>query len=99
MAKTKKKATGRAKRNRTRGQQTYIEGMEPKKNNAIHGIAIDYADVRDERMALNKKEEELKNRLIDAMTAEGVIEYEYDDVHVDLKSVLEVKVRKVKAAA
>ncbi len=64
--------------------QKEIPGMEEEKDERVHGPALYYAEVRDERCALSKKEDEAKTSLMNAMLEAGLKRYQYRDLTVDL---------------
>lgn len=72
------------------------EGVSQKKIPAIEKAASKYVSVRDERMALTKKEVDARAVLINAMKENNTVLYRYDDMEVVLKPGDEkVKVRSV----
>jgi hypothetical protein len=85
-----------SKRGRQKGQQTHIPGLEPAKNKVIHPLALDYVRARDTRMEFGKEEVILKDRLIDAMQAEGLLVYEYEDINVVVGLERTLKVKRAK---
>lgn len=95
MANDKKPAS---RRGRQKGEQTVFEQMAPKKNIRIHNLALSYVRVRDARMDLTKQETEAKALVTAAMQDEGITEYVYDDLQVQLTTSLELKVGKPKKA-
>lgn len=56
------------------------------------------ARIRDERMDMTKQEVQAQELLRAAMQDEGIAEYEYDDIHVQMTTNMKVKVKKAKAA-
>lgn len=92
MAKSKEKPA--SKRGRKKGEQLHIDGMAPAKNAKVHPIALNYVRIRDHRMEMTKEEVELKGRLLAVMQAEGLTEYAFDDISVEVKHSDDVKVKK-----
>lgn len=75
-------------------RQRSIPGMEDTKIASIENKAFDYAELRDERVALSAKEVELKKKLIEAMHNAGKDVYKRNGVSVKLTIEKEgVKVR------
>lgn len=75
-----------------------LPGMERKAIKEIEKLADEYAELRDDRMAVLKNEVDAKAKLIDAMHRNGVNTYEFEDdgetVTVELKSEEKVKVKR-----
>ncbi len=91
MAKKKPKPRpGRAKRMK---EQAQLPGTEDEKNPIVHGKAIRYAEVRDERCKLTKDEKEAKTDLIETMKENGLTRYQYRELTVDLTNNADVKVK------
>lgn len=83
-------------RNRTADLPIEGEGVAPKKIPAVEKAASKYVGIRDERMALTKKEVDARAVLINAMHEANVAIYRFDDLEVKLKAGEEkVKVRTV----
>jgi len=81
-------------------KQKSLPGMEDRKIEALHSAALDYAEVRDERMDLLDKEIELKARLGKLMHEHGKTTYSYHGIVVTLvpgEENVKVKVKKDKA--
>jgi hypothetical protein len=79
-----------------KGKQTQIPGTERNERNpAIESAAADYVEVRDERMALTKKEVAAREVLRAAMKQAGITIYECDgeDFTVELIPAQEEKVK------
>jgi hypothetical protein len=75
-------------------RQMPLPGTEDNKIAAIENLALDYAELRDERVALSAREVDLKQKLIDKMHALGKQEYRRNGVSVKLTVEKEgVKVR------
>ncbi len=91
-AKTKKPRTRRVR-------QDYLPGTAPEKNARVHPLALNYADLRDERIAANKLEKEAHDTLLHTMLEEGLEVYEYGDLKVVVnakrKCRVETKVHKL----
>lgn len=85
-----------SRRGRQKGEQQHLPEMEPKKIPRIHNLALSYVRMRDERMDLTKQETEAKALVVAAMQDEGIAEYLWDDVQVQLTTTLELKVGKSK---
>lgn len=79
-------------------RQEDLPGMENRRLKDLHEAALDYAEKRDERMALSVEEVELKQRLLKLMHKHKLENYDFEGVHIELVHEEEtVKVR-VKAA-
>jgi hypothetical protein len=92
MAKAKKEAPPVKKSPR----QQPLTGMEDAKIDALEEIALDYADVRDKRMALGNKEQEFKGQLLALMKAQKREHYQRGTITIDIvheKENLKVKVK------
>lgn len=74
-------------------KQEHLDGMEPERDDQLHGLATTYACLRDERMRLNLEEVQKKGELIGAMRAKNKEHYRDDEVTVDLRTKDEVKVK------
>ena len=88
-----KKASKPAKKRRIPRQEV-LPGVGDVKIAAIENAALDYAEIRDQRQELTKKEVDLKQRLLELMHAKDITEYKRNGISV--KVVLEqenVKVR------
>lgn len=63
--------------------QTEIPGAETMRKDAkLHGLAVKYADVRDERMQLNKDEAERKAALLEYMIEKDIPSYKWGPVEI-----------------
>lgn len=71
--------------------------MEDREIRPLHEAALEYAEIRDSRMALNKQEVELKGRLLGLMKQHGKETYAYDGVEVRIVHEEETVKVKVKA--
>ena len=75
-----------------------LPGMERKTIKEIEQLADEYAELRDKRMGVLKKEVEAKAKLIDAMKRNDQEVYEFEEdgetVTVTLKSEEKVKVKR-----
>lgn len=81
---------------RKRPKQTALEGMEQERIPDVTDAALVYADIRDRRMDLTKKETEARGKLLEAMHAHKLDSYEDDESCVSVevvKSAEKVKVR------
>jgi hypothetical protein len=94
------KDNGSEKENGKRSpRQQPLPGMVERKIQKIYELAMDYADLRDQRMALGAKEIEKKGQLLDLMKAHKKLHYEYGGVCVDIvheEETVKVKVDKAK---
>jgi hypothetical protein len=89
MAKTKRKSAGRqraTKRTPTprqgRPRQPDLPGTEDRAIKPLEDVAAAYADVRDQRMALNKEEHELKATALQLMKKFDKTIYKSDGVEI-----------------
>ena len=76
-----------------------LPGMEDRAIEALESAAIDYAEVRDERIALNAREVQLKGLLLGLMKQHKRERYENDAVSIRLvheKETVKVKIKKPK---
>src|ERR1700687_2219790 len=67
---------------RGRPRQTELPGMEDKHLEDLEDLARDYAGVRDERMALNRTESDLKGKLLDLMKKHGKKMYRVEEMEI-----------------
>jgi hypothetical protein len=67
-----------------RAKQKELPGMEDRSIADLNQAALDYAEGRDERMELTKKEVELKTALIAMMHRHGKKTYKYEDIEIEL---------------
>lgn len=79
----KKKSKASAKKTRI-PRQTPLPGIGDEKIAAIENAALDYAEIRDERQLLTKREVETKGKLIDLMHAKKLTEYKRNGISVKL---------------
>jgi len=80
-----------------RPRQQPLPGTEDRAIRPIEEAAARYADIRDQRMALNQDEAALKQSLIRLMKRNGKTHYKRDGIEIDLISEAEsirVRVRK-----
>jgi hypothetical protein len=80
-------------------RQQPLPGMVERKIQKIYELAMDYADLRDQRMAIGAQEIEKKGQLLDLMKAHKKLHYEYGGVCVDIvheEETVKVKVDKAK---
>jgi len=83
-----------AKEKKSKPKQKQLPTMEDRQIQELQDKAIEYAQVRDERMALSKQEGELKTDLLKLMHKHKKTEYTYNGVTVLL--VMEEETVKVK---
>ena len=79
-------------------QQQRIPGTERKdRNEEIEQAAVEYVEIRDERMRLTETEVALQDKLVIAMKAAKLSSYRCDDVDlvVEMSTVDKAKVRKL----
>lgn len=89
--KTKKpKAKARVKK---RARAGYLPGMEPEEHKKVHQAALEYADVRDARMSLAKKEVDAQAKLAAEMGEAGITAYHFGDVTAEIVSKTMVRVK------
>jgi hypothetical protein len=94
MTAKKKKSAKKPTAKRRIPRQDVLPGVGDVKIAAIENAALDYAEIRDERQELTKREVELKDKLLKLMHAKELTEYKRNGISV--KVVLEsenVKVR------
>lgn len=77
---------------RTNGEQEFIPGTEPEKNDRIHKAAKRYAKLRDARQAAGKEEKDSHDTLLATMTEENVSHYTYGDIDVAIDNRRKCKV-------
>lgn len=80
-------------------RQKSLPGMADAKIEALQSTALDYAEIRDQRIELNKQEAHLKERLIKLMHKYKKTEYVYQGVSVSLvaeEETVKVKIKKPK---
>lgn len=93
-SKTWKKAVKKALHKHKIPRQRSIPGIEDARIAAIEKRAWDYAELRDQRLALLESEVEVKKKLIEAMHKAGKEEYKRNGITVQLTVEKEgVKVR------
>jgi hypothetical protein len=81
-------------------RQEALPTMENRKIKALQDAAMDYADIRDQRVALTAQEVELKQKLIDLMHKHDRETYTYNGVTITLvheEESVKVKVSKPKS--
>lgn len=78
-----KKAGGKLKPPR-KPRQKRLPGMEDERLDELHGLAENYVEVRDRRIALNKEEKPLKDGLLAAMHAHGKTHYHHNGLLIDV---------------
>lgn len=92
----KKKSAKKAAKKIPRQQR--LPGMKDAKITALQNAAMDYAEIRDARQELTKKEVDLKARVMNLMHKHNKETYDYQGVHIELVHEQEsVKVRIKKA--
>ena len=82
-----------------KNRQEALPGLENRKIKALQDAAMDYADIRDQRVALTSQEVELKQKLIDLMHKHERETYVYQGVTITLvheEESVRVKVAKQK---
>ena len=92
----KKKAEKAPKKAKKLPRQSSLPGMANTKIAAIEKLALDYAELRDERIELNRQESEIKQALIAAMHKAGKAEYKRNGISISLtveKEGIKVRVR------
>lgn len=80
-------------------KQDALPGLENRKIKALQDAAMDYADIRDQRVALTAQEVELKQKLIDLMHKHERETYTYQGVTITLiheEESVKVKIAKQK---
>lgn len=91
-----KKGKGKDKVKKTTAS---LPGMEDREIAELQGLALEYAEKRDERMAIGVQEVDLKGKLLAAMKRNHKRSYSYNGVEIDVVTEEEtVKVR-VKSTA
>lgn len=70
--------------NRKRPKQSSLPGMENRSLKKLDDLAHEYADVRDDRMELTKRESELQNDLLTEMKKHKIHVYKYGDVRCEI---------------
>lgn len=91
---TKKKAEPKEVKKGPRQQR--LPEMEDNRIAALEDKALEYAEVRDERMGLSRKEVELKGQLLDLMKANKKKSYHNGSIHIEIiheKENIKVKVK------
>lgn len=76
-----------------RGVTGDLPGMEDRRITELHNAALEYAGVRDERMALNDREGQLKDKLIALMKKHKKEEYNCEGVRIIFEHVEEDKLK------
>ena len=80
-----------------RAKQADLPGMEQREIRALQDAAHEYAEVRDERQELTKREVALKTKLLSVMKENKLEKYRYQDVEIRVVHEEEtIKVRIVK---
>ena len=86
---TKKKAAPKQKvktNSKPKPKQGSLPGLEDRALAELEALAEQYAEIRDDRMALNEKEVELNDELLALMKKHKKTEYHHGDVHCWIKS-------------
>lgn len=81
-------------------KQADLPGMSDRKLKDLHECAEEYADKRDARQEIGRKEVELKTRLLGLLKKHKLEHYEYEDVTIDLvheEETVKVRIKKQKA--
>lgn len=92
----------KAKKPRVRSPKAAdLPGMENRDIPELEELASEYVDIRDERIALNRRESELKKKLRAAMKQHNRVRYANDGVEIELippagEDDVKVKVKKPK---
>lgn len=92
---TKKKEKA-PKEVKTGPRQPRLSGMEDPKIEVLEDLALGYAEIRDQRMALSTQEIELKGKLLDLMKAQKREHYHHGNIKIDIvheKENVKVKVK------
>jgi hypothetical protein len=77
-------------------RQQQLPEMEDRKVDVLEDLALQYAEVRDERMSLSSQEIELKGKLLDLMKAQKREHYHRGPINIDIvheKENVKVKVK------
>ena len=93
---TKKKTAKEVKKG---ARQQQLPEMEDNKIAVLEDLALSYAEVRDERMGLSKREVELKGKLLDLMKAQKKEHYHRGNIKIDIVHEEETVKVKVKSAS
>ena len=72
------------KKKRGRPRQKSLPGMESTALKDLEDAAHEYADVRDERIELNQREANLKDKLMKLMRKHGKKDYAHAEVEIHL---------------
>jgi hypothetical protein len=80
-------------------RQQQLPEMEDSKITVLEDLALSYAEVRDERQGLTKREVELKGKLLDLMKAQKKEHYHRGNIKIDVVHEKENVKVKVKAAS
>ena len=83
-----------------REKQADLPEMEDRAIKPLEEAAVEYAEIRDQRIELNQQEVALKNRVREIMAKHSKIRYAYDGVEIEIvpsgDSVVKVKIAKKK---
>lgn len=84
-----------------RAREQDLPGMEERAIKPLQNAAVEYAEIRDERMALNTRESELKKKVRNLMHEYEKTHYAYDGVEIDLEppdgeEIVRVRIKKAK---
>ena len=96
MAKKDKKKKEKKPKHKI-ARQRRLPGVDDPKIESIHNAAMDYAEIRDERQGLTKREVDLKDKLHNLMKEHGLKTYKYGGVFVELvveEETVKVRIRK-----
>ena len=98
----KKKAVARAKHaTLKKPKQSRLPGMEDAAIQELEAMAEEYAEVRDERIGLSKREGDMQDDLLALLKKHKKTEYHHLDVHIWLVAVdekVKVKIGELKPA-
>ena len=78
-------------------RQARLPGTEDPKIEGLHSAALDYAEIRDERMELTEREHELKTKLLALMHQHKKQSYHYNGVTITVvveEETVKVRVKK-----
>ena len=67
-----------------RDEQGFLADLGPVRNDRVHAAAVNYAELRDGRIAAGREEKDAQDTLLAIMAEEGVEFYEYDGLKVSI---------------
>jgi hypothetical protein len=85
-----------------RPRQARLPGVDDPKIEELESLALDYAAIRDKRVALSAQELPLKNDLLAAMKREKRTHYKRDGIEINFimeKENIKVKINKIEKEA